>query len=210
MTGQVTKWLLGLGLLAGAVLQPASSAAQDTIRPPVRDTIVRIPIPPQPDTIARRDSAARTGGPAPAIQARADSIQPPLARAPLPVLTDAGMGPLQWTRDSLMATGAVTLADLLPANLDPLMALALVALALSRRPAVRIAAVFLMLVSVVDVTWGVGLVLVAAALAPLLRGQPELIRRRVGVVVTGGNVDLQEWATMLGKEGGALQGEKLT
>lgn len=50
----------------------------------------------------------------------------------------------------------------------------------------------------------------AVALGPLLRGQPELMRRRVGVVVTGGNVDLQEWATVLGKDSGALQGEKLT
>ena len=104
--------LLGLGMVAGALLR-AEAVAQEPSRPPSRDTVVRVPVPPQPDTIARRDSAARTGGPAAPLPARADSMQAPLARAELPVLTDAAHAPLSWTRDSLLATGALTLADLL-------------------------------------------------------------------------------------------------
>lgn len=102
--------LLGLGVLAGAVLLPSASA-QDTTRTR-RDTTVRIPIPPQPDTIVRRDSAARTDT-APDPKTRADSIQARFARSELPVLVDAGRMSLRWTRDSILATGAITLADLL-------------------------------------------------------------------------------------------------
>ncbi|MBA3890373.1 MAG: Plug domain-containing protein [Gemmatimonadaceae bacterium] len=112
MRQRAMRWLVGLGLLAGAVLYPVVAGAQDTIRPPVRDTVVRFPIPLQPDTIARRDSAAR-GGPTLETPARGDSIQPSLAQPEMPRLTDAALAPLSWTRDSLMATGAITLADLL-------------------------------------------------------------------------------------------------
>ena len=105
-------WLLaGLGVIAGALCH-GTAGAQDTTRAPRRDTIVRIPIPPQPDTIARRDSAARTDV-APPAKTRADSIQAPLARAELPLLLGGGDAPLVWSRDSLLATGAITLADLL-------------------------------------------------------------------------------------------------
>jgi hypothetical protein len=104
--------IVGLGVLAGAVLQQDASAQDTTRTVPRRDTIARIPIPPQPDTIVRRDSAAR-GTDTTKVRARADSMQARFARAELPQLVDAGRAPLVWPRDSILATGAITLADLL-------------------------------------------------------------------------------------------------
>lgn len=106
------RWkFLGLGVLAGALLH-APLHAQDTTRTPRRDTAAVIPIPPQEDSLVRRDSAERRP-PAAVERVRADSIQASFARAALPLLTDAGQRPLVWSRDSIVATGAITLADLL-------------------------------------------------------------------------------------------------
>lgn len=103
--------IVGLGLLAGAVLQPAAAQVPPQPQPQPRDT-VRIPIPPQPDTIVRRDSGAREAVP-PAPPARADTLQPAFAQAELPHLAGTARLALRWTRDSVLATGAMTLADLL-------------------------------------------------------------------------------------------------
>jgi hypothetical protein len=115
----VLRWI-GLGLTAGAVLQN-EAGAQDTTRARRdtarvrRDTTVRIPIPPQADTIVKRDSIAQRDSAVRARLARlaADSVKAPLARAELPVLVDVARPTMRWTRDSLFATGALTLLDLL-------------------------------------------------------------------------------------------------
>ena len=100
--------LVGLGILAGAVLHTPLHA-QDTTRTR-RDTAVVIPVPPQADSLVRRDSIP---GVVRAPHVIVDSVQPPMARAPLPLLVDAATLPLRWTRDSILATGAITMADLL-------------------------------------------------------------------------------------------------
>jgi hypothetical protein len=111
---------VGLGLMAGAVLQD-EAGAQDTTRARRdtarirRDTTVRVPIPPQADTIVKRDSVAQRDSAVRARLARlvADSIKTPLARSELPALVDVARPTMRWTRDSLFATGALTLLDLL-------------------------------------------------------------------------------------------------
>jgi hypothetical protein len=113
------RWV-GLGLVAGAVLQ-GEAGAQDTTRARRdtarvrRDTTVRVPIPPQADTIVKRDSIAQRDSAVRARLARlaADSIKTPLARAELPELVDVARPIMRWNRDSLFATGALTLLDLL-------------------------------------------------------------------------------------------------
>jgi hypothetical protein len=115
----LVQWV-GLGLLAGAVLQ-VEGGAQDTTRVRRdtarvrRDTTVRVPIPPQADTIVKRDSIAQRDSAMRARLARlaADSIKTPLARAEMPALVDVARPPMRWGRDSLFATGALTLLDLL-------------------------------------------------------------------------------------------------
>lgn len=115
----LVRWV-GLGLVAGAVLQ-GEAAAQDTTRARRdtvrvrRDTTVRVPIPPQADTIVKRDSIAQRDSAVRARLARlvADSIKTPLARAEMPELVDVARPIMRWTRDSLYATGALTLLDLL-------------------------------------------------------------------------------------------------
>jgi hypothetical protein len=113
------RWV-GLGLLAGAVLQ-VEAGAQDTTRARRdtarvrRDTTIRVPIPPQADTIVKRDSIAQRDS---AVRARiarlaADSIKTPLARAEMPALVEVARPVMRWDRDSLFATGALTLLDLL-------------------------------------------------------------------------------------------------
>ena len=112
--------LVGLGLVAGAVLQ-SEATAQDTTRARRdtarvrRDTTVRVPIPPQADTIMKRDSTAQRDSAMRARLARlaADSIKTPLARAPMPVVVDVARPELRWDRAALFATGALTLLDLL-------------------------------------------------------------------------------------------------
>ena len=108
--------LLGYGLglmMAGAVLH-ASLAAQvrDTI--PKKDSAkIAVPIPPRADSLLR-DSLARIAArdSARAAFERGDTIKAPIARAELPMDLAVGRR-FHWTRDSLFATGAVTVADLL-------------------------------------------------------------------------------------------------
>jgi hypothetical protein len=99
--------------LAGAVSHPATLGAQviDTIRP-------KVPLPPDTirarlrtradtvrDSLFRVDSIRRE-------RIRADSIKSPIAHAESP--TELGVGRrMYWPRDSLFATGALTVADLL-------------------------------------------------------------------------------------------------
>jgi hypothetical protein len=113
------RWV-GLGLVAGAVLQ-GEAGAQDTTRARRdtarvrRDTTLRIPVPPQADTIVKRDSTARADSAMRARLARlaADSIKTPLARAEMPELVDVARPVMRWYRDTLFATGALTLLDAL-------------------------------------------------------------------------------------------------
>ena len=105
--------VIGLGLLAGAVLHAAPLGAQviDTIKP-------KVPAPPDTtkprlrtradtlrDSLFRVDSIRRE-------RIRADSIKSPLAHAEDPQELQVGRR-LYWPRDSLFATGALTVADLL-------------------------------------------------------------------------------------------------
>ena len=117
--------VVGLGLVAGAVLQ-SDAAAQDTTRTR-RDTtrvqrdsagvrpVIRVPVPPQADTIVKRDSTAQRDSAARARLARlvADSIKTPLPRAEMPILVDVARPEMRWDRATLFATGALTLLDLL-------------------------------------------------------------------------------------------------
>ena len=121
MSGRRRLGAVGLGLLlAGAVLQ-RDVGAQDTTRARRdtarvrRDTTLRVPIPPQADTIVKRDSIAQRDSAVRARLARlaADSIKTPLARAEMPILVDVARPTMRWGRDSLFATGALTLLDLL-------------------------------------------------------------------------------------------------
>src|SRR4051812_31296496 len=102
--------MLGLGLLAGAVLQsPLRAQVPDTI-PKKKDTTLTIPIPAQGDSLlrdslARRDSIVRA-------RIRADTIKSPLAHAP-PGSELSIARRLSWSRDSLFGSGALTVADLL-------------------------------------------------------------------------------------------------
>jgi hypothetical protein len=94
--------------------QDTTRVRRDTARVR-RDTTIRVPIPPQADTIVKRDSIAQRDSAVRARLARlaADSIKTPLARAEMPVLVDVARPAMRWDRDSLFATGALTLLDLL-------------------------------------------------------------------------------------------------
>jgi len=91
---------LGLGLAAGAVLQwaPCRVAAQ-VVPPPASE----IPVPPKP----KSDSV-----PAPRDTIPRDTIKAPIGRAPLPAAPGIAGG-YRWTGDTIVATGAYTLTDLL-------------------------------------------------------------------------------------------------
>jgi hypothetical protein len=97
------------------------AAAQDTVRVRRdtarvrRDTVVRVPVPPQADTIVKRDSTAQRDSAERARLARraADSIKTSLARAEMPVLVEVARPEMRWDRTSLFATGALSLLDLL-------------------------------------------------------------------------------------------------
>jgi hypothetical protein len=106
--------VIGLGLLAGAVLQaPAPLGAQviDTIKP-------KVPVPPdttKPRLLTRADSLRDSLFKVDSIRRvriRADSIKSPIAHAEGPQELQVGRR-LYWPRDSLFATGALTVADLL-------------------------------------------------------------------------------------------------
>jgi hypothetical protein len=105
--------LVGLGLVAGAVLHPALGAqVRDTI-PKRRDTTLVIPAKVGADSIlrdslAKRDSLHRLDS---LKKVPRDTIKAPLAHSELPNDFDIGRR-LRWNRDSLFATGALTLADL--------------------------------------------------------------------------------------------------
>jgi hypothetical protein len=104
----------GLGLMmAGAVLHGSLAAqVRDTIPKRPDSTKLAVPIPARGDSLLR-DSLAKIAARDSARKAAeaGDTIKAPLARAELP--TDFGIGRrFHWTRDSLFATGALTVADL--------------------------------------------------------------------------------------------------
>jgi len=93
--------------MAGAVLHGVAGAqVRDTTKK--RDTTLVIPARPGADsllrdTLAKRDTVKKVPR---------DSIKAPFARAELPPTLEIGRR-LEWNRDSVFATGAITLADLL-------------------------------------------------------------------------------------------------
>ena len=134
--------LILLGVLAGAILPATGrgqvpvrrdtvSGRKDTVptrtdtsraraaRPPALDTIlkrdtIRVPLPPRADTVLKNDTtrlASKTPKPDSA-RIRRDTIQPPLARAPVPPIIEIG-APLIYDRNAIFATGSLTLSDLL-------------------------------------------------------------------------------------------------
>lgn len=117
MRAAARRWLSnGLGLLlAGAVLHAPtrSLVAQVPVRPDTvrRPDTLRVPIPARADSTLR-DTLAKKDSVHPVDTTRADTIKAPLAHAEMPA--EIGIGrTLYWTRDSLFATGAITLSDLL-------------------------------------------------------------------------------------------------
>lgn len=102
--------LVGLGLVAGAVLHgPLAAQVKDTIQKK-RDTTLTIPVPARADSLLR-DSLAKLDS-IRLARLKADSIKAPIARAEMPPEFSIGRR-MHWNRDSLFATGAITLADLL-------------------------------------------------------------------------------------------------
>ncbi|HWH50557.1 MAG TPA: hypothetical protein VN651_03375 [Gemmatimonadaceae bacterium] len=110
-----TVMVLGLGLMAGAVLHAplrAQGGGRDTTRK--RDTTIVIPVPPRPDSLlkdslARADSLHRLDS---LKKVPRDTIKAPIAHAELPPALGIARR-WYWNRDSVLATGAITLADLL-------------------------------------------------------------------------------------------------
>ncbi|MEO7085249.1 MAG: hypothetical protein ABI442_00420 [Gemmatimonadaceae bacterium] len=109
---------VGLGLVAGAVLlHPLHAQVRDTMRVRARDTIsirpkdsVTIVVPARGDSISR-DSLAK-GDTVKKKPVKRDSIQAPTIHSEQPGEIDIGRR-LHWSRDSILATGALTVADLL-------------------------------------------------------------------------------------------------
>ncbi len=100
--------MVGLGLMAGAVLHRGADAqVRDTVKTR-RDTTLTVPIPPRADSLLRDSLAKRDS----IRKATRDTIKPPLAHAESPNGFEVGRE-LRWNRESLFATGAITLADLL-------------------------------------------------------------------------------------------------
>jgi hypothetical protein len=98
---------VGLGLMAGAVLHGVAGAqVRDTTKK--RDTTLTIPARLGADSLLRDSLAKRDT----IKKVPRDSIKAPFARAELPPTLEVGRR-LQWNRDSVLATGAITLADLL-------------------------------------------------------------------------------------------------
>jgi len=95
-------WLAGIICIAGAAI-PATAAAQRTVRdtasaPP--DTTQRPAVPLPSDTLSDTTKVPK------------DTIKTPLAHSERPALVD-GVIQYHWDRDSLFASGALTLGDLL-------------------------------------------------------------------------------------------------
>jgi hypothetical protein len=98
---------VGLGLMAGAVLHGVAGAqVRDTTRK--RDTTLAIPARTGADSLLRDSLAKRDS----IRKVPRDSIKAPLAHSQLPPTLEVGRR-LEWNRDSVLATGAITLADLL-------------------------------------------------------------------------------------------------
>ena len=120
--------VLGLGVLAGAVLPHAARAQvpvkRDTVagrrdtmpsradttrparRPPAGPDTLRIPLPPRADSVPRGDTTRAKP------KTAADTIKPPLARSQLPPILEIGPARI-YDRAALFATGSLTLSDLL-------------------------------------------------------------------------------------------------
>ena len=113
---RLAVWL-GLGLVAGAVLSSRGFAQQPDSARARRDTTGKVQFPAKPpsdsllrDSLAKQDSL-RAATPLPAKPPK-DSIKAPLAKAELPVIV--GIGETRcWNRETMLATGALTLQDLL-------------------------------------------------------------------------------------------------
>jgi hypothetical protein len=93
--------------MAGAVLHGVAGAqVRDTTRK--RDTTLALPARPAADSLLRDSLAKRDT----VKKVPRDTIKAPFARSELPLTLDIGRR-LRWNRDSVLATGAITLADLL-------------------------------------------------------------------------------------------------
>jgi hypothetical protein len=123
---------VGLGLMAGAVLHGIAGAQVPDSTRARRDSIARRDSLARRDSIARRDTStrrdttltipARVGADSLLRDSLAkrdtvkkvprDTIKAPLAHSELPQTIEIGRR-LYWNRDSVLATGAITLADLL-------------------------------------------------------------------------------------------------
>ncbi len=101
-------------MVAGAVLHGSLAAqVRDTIPKRPDSTTIAVPVPPGRDSVLK-DSLAKLAAIDSARKAfiAGDTIKSPMARAEQPI--ELGIGRrLHWSRDSLFATGALTLADLL-------------------------------------------------------------------------------------------------
>jgi len=93
--------------MAGAVLHGVAAAqVRDTTKK--RDTTLTVPSRVRPDSLPRDSLAKRDT----IKKVPRDSIKAPFAQAELPPTLEVGRR-LQWNRDSVLATGAITLTDLL-------------------------------------------------------------------------------------------------
>ena len=104
-------------LLVGAALVAHGVGAQQPTRPPTSTTPPTTPpaaVPVGSDSAARASIDSVRGAPdslrTPPV--RRDSIQPPLVRAELPLGVSAGL-PMRFRGDTILATGALTLLDIL-------------------------------------------------------------------------------------------------
>jgi len=93
--------------MAGAVLHGVAGAqVRDTTKK--RDTTLALPARSGPDSLLRDSLAKRDT----VKKVPRDTIKAPFARSELPLTLEIGRR-LRWNRDSVLATGAITLADLL-------------------------------------------------------------------------------------------------
>jgi hypothetical protein len=106
-------WIVGLGLMAGAVLhRPLQAQVRDTVRTKRADSTIAVPIAIGADSLLRDSLAKRDSLKALKPVVKRDTIKAPLAHSELPL--DMGIARrLHWSKDSLFATGALSVADLL-------------------------------------------------------------------------------------------------